>query len=290
MLHNLIKFAAPHESKGKRSFRPRVEMLEDRWCPDASAALAALHVTAAAEVLPGHQVRLTGSVTGGDTAGLTVIFTGAVNSTTTTDANGNFSFTTSEASLGLVYATGLGMDTASADIVASRPDVSALSITYVDQDTVSVTGTLTSMDPGGKTIGFSGVGSGSAITDSSGNFSFITDTTGLGMISAVATDEWGQSSDSETAYVADNAPQIVEFECHLAVANTWVFTGRVIDEFPEGMTLRFGGLLEGLTTVVAADGTFTFTYIFASGASGTVTAITTDWWGHDSNLVSDFVG
>ena len=69
------------------SYRPRIDELEERCCPDGS------HVTLNSLVLPGHLVQLSGTVTGGQVAGLQLQFTGAVSGVTTTDTNGDFSYT-----------------------------------------------------------------------------------------------------------------------------------------------------------------------------------------------------
>jgi hypothetical protein len=52
------------------------------------------------------------------------------------------------------------------------------------------------------------------------------------------------------------------------------------------MTVRLGGLpsLDGVTATVGSDGWWEVTRTLNAGETGTVTAITTDWWGLDSNL------
>src|SRR5260370_37009124 len=82
------------------SYRPRIDELEERCCPADS------HVTLNALVLPSHMVQLSGTVSGGLVAGLQVQFTGTVAGVTTTDTNGNFSYTTRNASLGTGDAPG----------------------------------------------------------------------------------------------------------------------------------------------------------------------------------------
>ena len=85
-------------------------------------------ITLNAEVLTGHQVQLTGAVTDAQPSGVTVTFSGAASGSTTTDGNGDFSFTTSQASLGTVYAVGLDeqqmfTDPASACVIAVERSV-----------------------------------------------------------------------------------------------------------------------------------------------------------------------
>ena len=76
--------------KISRSYRPTVDRLETRDCPA---------MIFNAQVLPGHMVLLSGTVSGqSNNAGLNVSFSGAVSpGSTTTDANGNFTYTTNAA-------------------------------------------------------------------------------------------------------------------------------------------------------------------------------------------------
>src|SRR5262245_54826717 len=81
-------------SGSRHANRLGVELLEERCCPDGS------HITLSAVAQAGHLVQLTGSVTGGQTAGVSVLFSGAVSGGTMTNSDGTFSYTTSNASLG----------------------------------------------------------------------------------------------------------------------------------------------------------------------------------------------
>jgi hypothetical protein len=81
-------------------------------------------------------------------------------------------------------------------------------------------------------------------------------------------------------------------ESFLAVhgaGDTWTFSGHVADEDAAGLTIRFAGLtsLMGQTVVVDENGNFSFTgSISEDDLDGTVTAITTDWWGLNSGLAN----
>jgi hypothetical protein len=264
------------------SYHPRVDELEERCCPAGS------HVTLNALVLPGHVVQLSGTVTGGLATGLQVQFSGAVSGVTTTDTNGNFSYTTSQASLGTVYAAGLSnaqpTDTAQATIAVAAPALS-LSISYGSQHNVTLSGLLTDLDADSRSISISGVAGGTPVTDSSGNFSFTTTASALGEVDATETDPWGQASNTAMVTVSDTAPVIQNFVAIHGIGNTWIFQGNVVAGYAEGLTIRFGGLtaLAGRTTTVRADGTFSFTCTLPAGTHGTATAITTDWWGLDSD-------
>jgi hypothetical protein len=70
----------------------------------------------------------------------------------------------------------------------------------------------------------------------------------------------------------------------------WTFTGEVIDDKEvDGLVVRFGGLLEGFSTVVGPDGRFEFTHVFPPNTTGVVTAIVTDSDGLDSEPVECLV-
>ena len=277
-------------NRASTAYRPRIDELEERYCLDGS------HLTMNAVVLPGHTVQLSGSVTGGPVEGVTVKFTGAVTGGATTDINGNYSYTTTQASLGTVTAVGLSQlneynDTTQATISVDAPTLS-LSLTYGAQHTVTLTGILTDIDAASQTITITGVASGSPVTDSSGNFSLTTVASALGTVNATETDLWGLTSNTASVTVANNAPVIQGFQAVNSIGNIWTFSGQVVGDNPEGLTIRFGGLnsLTGTTTTVQADGTFSFTVTLAAGECGTATAITTGWWGADSNQAYYLVG
>jgi hypothetical protein len=300
------------------SYRPRIDELEERCCPDGS------HVTLNALVLPGHLVQLSGTVTGGQVAGLQLQFTGAVSGVTTTDTNGNFSYTTSQASLGTVYAAGFSdaqttdtdtngnyttsqaslgtvyaaglsnaksTDTAQATIAVAAP-VLSLSISYGSQHNVTLSGQLTDLDAGSGSVSISGVAGGTAVTDSSGNFSLTTMASALGEVDATATDAWGQASNIATVMVSDTAPVIQNFAVIRGAGNTWTFQGSVVTGYAEGLVVTFGGhsSIAEQTAIVGADGTFSVTLTLPPGAYFCASAITTDWWGLDSDPVYYPVG
>ncbi len=271
-------------TKERNSFKPSIESLESRYCPT-------LHVTLAAQVLPAHEVQLSGAVTGGNVAGVSLSFSGAVTGNVTTDSTGNFSYTTSQATLGSVSVTGTGTDMASANIAVAAPSFSSLSISYGTQRTVTVSGTLVSIDASSRTVSLSGAASASGVTNSSGFFSVTTTATALGMISVSATDLWGQASAPASVMATSTAPVIQNFSGTSGANNIWTFTGNVVDESAPGLTITFGGIgaLVGRTTTVQSNGTFFFTIQLPEGASGAASALTTDWWGQNSQTEFYFV-
>jgi hypothetical protein len=196
-----------------------------------------------------------------------------------------------------VYAAGMNSflqstDVAETDIALDRPAVS-LNISYGAQRNVTVWGHLTGLDNTAQTVHISGVIQGNALTDDSGDFSLTALASGLGTISVSETDLWGQVSNTASVNTTDDAPRIEDFAVTCTNGNVFTFTGRVIDQYAEGLLIRFGGLvsLQNLTATVEEDGTFAMTCeILALDLGGTASAVTTDWWGLDSNTVLVAVG
>jgi hypothetical protein len=261
-------------------------LLEDRWCP--------AHLTLNATVLPGHEVQLSGTVTGSTTvAGYNIMFMGAVGGMATSDSNGNFSYLTSQASIGAVTASGMDMqgdttDMAQASVAVAPPQVTGLTVTYGAGNSVTISGTVTSMDPAGRNVMIGGVAMGFTTTDSAGNFSVTTNAWCLGEIDVTGTDAWGQTSNTATAQVAVAAPIITDFYAEQVNGNTWIFEGEVQDPSPQNLTIRLGGLLAltGQSVQVNADGSFAFTTTLPLGECGLATATAVDAWGQLSATVN----
>lgn len=286
----LSDLLAPKPRKALSSYRPHIDALEERWCMDAS------HITLNATVLANHMVQLSGAITGQHVADFHVTFAGSVYGMTTSDSSGNFSYTTSQAWLGTVYAAGIDdwarcTDTAEAVIAKSAPALS-ISIAYGAQNNVTVSGTVTDLDAAGRTVTLGGVAYGTVVTDSSGNFSLTTTASGLGQLTATVSDAWWQSA-TASATLTSNAPVIQNFEAARGANNVWTFTGKVVDESPAGLTVRFGGLmlLTSQTATVDENGNFTLTCVLdpMMTMSGNATAVVTDWWGISSDEVWEFV-
>ncbi len=88
----------PHPT---RMVRPFLEALESRYCPSTSTSTLSLNVSYAAN----RQVTLSGQLTNtGTLGGQTIRITGAVATTATTDANGNYTVTLTASQLGEVDA------------------------------------------------------------------------------------------------------------------------------------------------------------------------------------------
>ena len=102
----------------------------------------------------------------------------------------------------------------------------------------------------------------------------------------------GDPPETVTYFPADptnKPPQIVNFGASEIVGGMWRFTGDVIDEFPSGLTVTFGGepnSLQGVTVTTDASGHFDIVVFMKTDGSdyGTASAQTVDNIGQESNL------
>lgn len=214
----------------------------------------------------GTYVQLLGSVQDESPSGLTVSFSGVVSGSTTTDATGNFSLVALASNLGnLTAATsdvwGAASQPASATLSDSGPVV-LLNPPQANMDgTVTVSGTVSDMTPGGALVSISGVVSGSVTTDSSGAFSLTAQASGPGTITATATNVWNQAScPAETAYSdpINAAPlQISGLVADFLGNGQWEITGTVSGGDLSTATISYSGTSNG-TATVDSNGNFSF--------------------------------
>jgi hypothetical protein len=266
-----------------------VERLEARDCP----ALTITNFTATPTT--GTFVQITGHVSDDNSSQVGVSFSGVMGGAVTALSNGNFSYLAQAGALGTVYAhatdgQGQSSNTALAQVTASPPSITGLSISYGTGHQVTITGTVNDYSPGGRTVTFSGVVSGSVTTNSDGTFSFAGTASALGTVRVTTTDPWGQSSAPAYVQVTNTAPTISNFTASNEYGTVWILTGTVTDNHAAGLTVQFGGLGQGMTATVQSDGTFSLAITLSPGEQGTITAWVTDWWNATSNTVSDCIG
>ena len=154
----------------------------------------------------------------------------------------------------------------------------------------TVAGHVEDEAPAGLCVSFSGVYAGTATVNSEGNFSLTFPPSELGALTVTVTDNENLTG-SQTIYLCSNMPAISDFTAVRTVNNVWTFSGRVGDEFPAGMVVKFGGLIElqNQAATVNADGTFSLTIELPNDVCGTATAGTTDVWGQASNTAQYWV-
>jgi hypothetical protein len=170
--------------------------------------------------------------------------------------------------------------------VPAAPVITSLNIQPLTGRMVRISGTLADECPMFTSVQIGGKVSGMALTTMFGNFEYVGMLTGPGEVSVVARDMEQLVSNKLSADIDNNAPQIVDFSASAGVGGYWTFSGRVLDESPMGMIVRLGGvpaLNNIVMTTVNEDGEFEVTVLLTAGDTGTATAVTTDWWGVQSN-------
>jgi hypothetical protein len=220
-----------------------------------------------------------------------ITFSGAVSGTTTPNSYGSFDFTTTNANQGWVYANATDQDNNSfgsaTDISATPPSI-FFNISYGSGGRwITISGWVMDIDQANRTVTFSGVASGSAVTDANGSFSLMTQATGLGSIQASVTDLWAMTGTAQ-GQVTSSAPTI-SFTATDMGGNVWSFEGHVQDQSPSGLEVILGGLpeLQNATVTTDANGNFQVNIMLQPGERGTATAQAADWWGLNSNLAVD---
>lgn len=101
----------------------------------------------------------------------------------------------------------------------------------------------------------------------------------------------GTNDDPDYIPVPDAPPRIVDFAAVEYSHGLFTFSGRVIDESPGGLTVKFGGspvTTFGMTITTESDGVFSKTVQMLTNGqdSGTITAQTRDAGGQASNVAS----
>jgi hypothetical protein len=291
MIGLLARFRRKSSPMRPRRSHLLLEALESRYAPAAGPVLMLN-----AQALVGHLVQLSGTLIDPLLpGGATVTFSGAASGTTVTDSTGNFSYLTSNASLGQVTAVGVDLlgqfsNTATASIPISAPTIT-LNYTYGTGGKITLFGTVTDIDAGGRTVTFSGVVNTTVTTRADGSFSLTTATTGAGTIQATTMDLWGLTSAAAQVTINPSPPVITDFNGVHGTNDWWTFSGKVTAQEPAGMTVALDGLPDLHTVAqVKCDGTWSAVVELAMGEKGTATANTTDWWGQQANEAMFFIG
>jgi hypothetical protein len=175
------------------------------------------------------------------------------------------------------------------DRTCPTPVITSFMVSSIYHTTVTVMGTVTDEDPGSCWINISGAMTGSTMANAQGHFSYTATANSLGTVRAAAVDGQGYVSALASAQISSSPSTITNFTAVHAFGTTWIFQGTVTcPSGASGLIVDFGGLpsLNGQTTTVNSNGTFSLSMTLASGESGLATAQTTDWWGQESNVAS----
>ena len=120
--------------------------------------------------------------------------------------------------------------------------------------------------------------------------------TGFDALSYTIRDEMGQLSNIGWIYIyvepdgiiTNAGPVIANFRTESEGMYTF-FLGLVLDENPAGLTVTFGGFLEGITTTTYSTGDIIYWQELGPYDSGLVTAETEDEWEIHSNVAAWYV-
>jgi len=280
-----------NRSRSARSVVPNrirltVEALESRYCPSGPQI-----TSFSASVVQGQTVLLTGTVDDPGASSVSVMFQGAASGTTPV-SNGSFSLQTQATALGVISAQAfdnLNMYSSQfpTQLAAPAPTI-MFTVAQDGEHNVAISGQVTDLSPGGLTVTFSGVVTGTATTSASGSFSYSGTASALGQINAAVTDLLGVTG-SGTAQLTNSAPTINNLEAvYSAGTGVWTISGQVVDEYAAGLTVNLSNVPgEGTATAtVETDNFFTLTVEAAATATNTVSASVTDWWGAVSQTVT----
>jgi hypothetical protein len=291
MIGFLTRARRPSRSVPRRRARLSLESLESRVVP------AAPTITSMSGRIIGSHVVITGQVQDEAPSHVNVNLTGSVSGTVHADSSGAFEYIGD--SDGFLVITAIAVDEGGlnsggfvisvAPNFADQPPYITMSVTYGSQRTVTLEGTVYDESPNGIPVAISGVVTSQTVNaDSQGHFTLTTVASSLGDVHGRATDFGGQQSNLATVTLVNSAPRIVDMVVTCTGQNTYVLTGRVIDESPGGLTVTLGGEVDGFsgrTVTVGSDGTFSITAVITDpNDRGEITAQVTDWWGLTSDL------
>jgi hypothetical protein len=173
--------------------------------------LATPTVSVSARAAGQHMVTLTGSVSDLDLIDQQVIFSGVVGASANTDADGNYSVTTTAQNLGTIQATarnlwGLSSNVAVAVLNNNAPAISDFRAVRESGDMVTFSGKVTDESATAVSVTLGGLPSlnnEQVLIACGGTFesTFLLRTGESGTATAQTTNGWGQSSDVATALV-----------------------------------------------------------------------------------------
>jgi hypothetical protein len=162
--------------------------------------------------------------------------------------------------------------------VNTAPVISSITAVQVAGQKFHIYGKVTDDTPGSCGVVVSGAASGVVLCDASGNFDGVFDVTTPGAATAVAGD--GQLQSAPVNLNLGNAAPTISMTITHGANGVLTISGHVGDEVPAGLVVTFTGN-NGISgsAIVLADGSWSSTATVPDGATGTVTANVSDWYG-----------
>jgi hypothetical protein len=200
MFELLTRLSSSRKPLVRRSTTLCLERLEDRLSP---ATVAGETITLDVTYLQGSHATFSGHLQNqyGPIANQTINLTGAVQSSTSTDSQGDYSITLSVPQLGPEYAAsadGLS-NTALFTLQGGSPTISGFSAVYLGNGIWLFSGTVSGAPTQGEVVNFSGISAlqgQSTTVNSDGTFQFYATVPPgqMGTVYAQAVDWWGDTS------------------------------------------------------------------------------------------------
>lgn len=166
-----------------------------------------------------------------------------------------------------------------------------MNVTYLQNKQATFSGQLTNANGAvaNQTINLTGVVTATATTNATGSYSITLNIPQLGTEYAASSD--GLSNTAQFTLVG-GSPVISNFKAVSEGGGLWLFTGSVSGAPTQGEVVNFGGIkaLQGQSTTVNSDGTFSFAAVVSSGQGGWASAEAVDWWGDTSEPAVGYVG
>ncbi|HUY87223.1 MAG TPA: hypothetical protein VMV10_00660 [Pirellulales bacterium] len=285
----LFSFRRPQQrrpqSRRRKPALRRFDSLEKRYLLSSAPVIDVL----SAAVGSGDDVDISGHVSDFDpnAGALSVAISGPIATNLAVDSAGDFSYTGPAAQLGTEQAvatdagTGLSSAAVQTPIENAAPVIQNFTVSPTGNGTnVLLSGSVQDESPSGLTVSFSGVASGSATTDASGNFSFVALASGLGNVTAATNDVWGAASQPASATLSDSGPVVQLNPPQDNADGTVTISGTVSDMTPGGASVSLSGVVSGTATT---DSSGAFSLTAQPSGSGTVTATATDVWNQTSS-------
>jgi hypothetical protein len=284
-----------HSPTVQRRARLNVEPLEDRL------VLSAPQLIYSMSVIEGRTVSISGTVLDERPETTTVTFSGVLDYSIVPGPDGQFSFVIEATSPGFVVGRALDDEMLMSPEVVQYLDIEYFDIVDVslsfnddeDGEEYLVTGRLVGTDVSGVSVVLSdGYSSWVTTTDSFGNFRFAANLSlanNFLNIKPILPHNFpfpgGGNNPGRNFPVPGNLPPaILRLRARDLGGGTWVIFGKVRDEFPHQVTVRFNGIpaVQGRTAQCDLDGTFSIVVQLAPNEGGLVQAIARDNLNQDS--------
>ena len=165
------------------------------------------------------------------------------------------------------------------------PVLTSFSVQTAGGTNVTLSGGLADDNPTACTVTFTGQVTGTATVDGWGDFTLTTTASGLGTVTARATDGAGLTGNQLQATITSTPPAITLNPGNQGIGGAIVFMGQVTVGTASGLTVTLGGAASG-SAQTDANGNYAVNVPAANWSAGNVTARTTDVWGQASNTAS----